>query len=66
MLQNLGWKKAKLAQTYLVDLSKGTVTKLANNFPNVIGVNVPANVLILLELLFDFNRRQAKNFAEPR
>lgn len=50
---------------YLVDLSKRAVTQLSNNFPYVVRIDVPVDVLVLLDLLLYFNSGQTKYFAEP-
>ncbi len=54
----------KWNHTHLVDLSKRAVAQLSNNFPYVVRVDVPMDVLVLLGFLFDFNGGQAEYFAE--
>lgn len=53
-----------LTLTHLVDFPKRAIAQLADNFPDVVGVDVPVNVLVLLHLLLDLNRGQTKDFAE--
>lgn len=50
--------------THLVDFSKRTIAQLANNFPDVIRIDIPVDVLVLLDFLFYFNCGQPQYFAE--
>lgn len=54
-----------LYYTYLVDLSKRAIPQLANNFPYVVRIHVPVDVLVLLGFLLYFNSGQTKYFAKP-
>lgn len=50
--------------TYLVDFAEGAVAQLADYFPDVVGINVPMDVLVLLDFLFDFQSGQTQDSAE--
>lgn len=50
--------------TYLVDFAERAVAQLADYFPDVVGINVPMNVLVLLDFLLDFQSGQTQDSAE--
>lgn len=50
--------------THLVDLSECAVAQLAHNFPDVVGIDAPLDVLILLDFLLYVNSGQTQYFAE--
>lgn len=50
--------------THLVHFSKRTVAQLANDLPYVVRVDVPMDVLVLFDFLFDFQSGQTEYFTE--
>lgn len=51
--------------TYLVDYPERAIAQLADYLPLVVRVDVPVDVLVLFEFLFDFDSGQPKYLAEP-
>lgn len=58
------WLPKETKNTYFINLSKRAVAQLADDFPDVIGIDIPVDVLVLLHFLLDFKSGQPKYFAK--